>query len=275
MSRQLGVSRSGYYAWKHREPSCRAREDQELVQHIKEIHKESRGTYGSPRVLYDLKLRRFQVGRRRVARLMKENGITGTPPKPFKRTTDSKHDLGVADNVLNREFTVDAPDTAWATDITYVRTWEGWMYLAVVIDLFSRQVVGWSMATHMRTSLVAGALNMALGRRLPLPDMLHHSDRGSQYASHDYRELLRDNGIVCSMSRKGNCWDNAVAESFFATIKKELIHRRPWPTVRLAREAIAEYIEVFYNRKRRHSTLGYVSPAEFEKEFELEAELAA
>jgi len=275
MCRQLDVSSSGYYAWKHRKPSRRARDDEVLVQKIKQVHKESRGTYGSPRVLDDLKEDGFEVGRRRVARLMKENGITGTPPKPFKRTTDSKHDLAIADNVLNREFTVEAPDTAWATDITYVRTWEGWMYLAVVIDLFSRRVVGWSMATHMRTGLVTGALTMALGRRLPRRGMLHHSDRGSQYASHDYRDALRDNGIVCSMSGKGDCWDNAVVESFFATLKKDLIHRRPWPTVREARAAIADYIEVFYNRKRKHSTLGNVSPANYEKQFEQEVALAA
>ncbi len=210
------------------------------------------------------------------ARLMKENGITGTPPKPFKRTTDSKHKLDVADNVLNREFTALAPNTAWATDISYVRTWEGWMYLAVVLDLFSRRVVGWSMARHMRTGLVVGALKMALGRRVPAPNMLAHSDRGSQYASHDYRNELRSNGIVCSMSRRGNCWDNAVVESFFATLKKELIHRRPWQTVKAARAAIAEYIEVFYNRKRKHSTLGNICPVEFENKYsESECDLAA
>lgn len=275
MCRQLNVSRSGYYAFRNRKPSRRAQEDATLVQQIKVVHEESRGTYGSPRVLDNLKEHGFRVGRRRVARLMKENGITGTPPRPFKRTTDSKHHLGVADNVLNREFTVDAPDKVWATDITYVRTWEGWLYLAVVIDLFSRRVVGWSMATHMRTSLVTGALKMALGRRLPQADMIHHSDRGSQYASHDYRKALRDSGIACTMSRKGNCWDNAVVESFFASLKKELIHRRPWPKVRQAREAIAEYIEVFYNRRRKHSTLGYVSPAAFEDEFEQVTALAA
>ncbi len=275
MCRQLGVSRSGYYAWRTREPSPRAQEDEQLVQQIQQVHQQSRETYGSPRVLDDLKEQGFEVGRRRVARLMKENGITGTPPKPFKRTTDSKHDLAVADNVVNREFTVEAPDTVWATDITYVRTWEGWMYLAVVIDLFSRRVIGWSMATHMRTDLVMDALTAALGRRLPALNMIHHSDRGSQYASHDYREALRNNGIVCSMSRKGNCWDNAVVESFFATLKKDLIHRRPWPTVRQAREAIAEYIEVFYNRRRKHTTLGYVSPADFELLHEENAALAA
>ena len=235
MCEQLGVSRSGYYAWKHRKPSPRQQEDAVLKEAIKESHKESRGTYGSPRVLDDLKEAGFDVGRRRVARLMSEEGITGTPPKRFKRTTDSKHNHDIADNILDREFSVDAPDTVWATDITYVRTWEGWMYLAVVVDLFSRRIVGWAMATHMRTELVLRALDMALGRRAPVAGMHHHSDRGSQYASHDYRDALRENNIVCSMSRKGDCWDNAVVESFFATLKKELIHRRPWATVRSAR----------------------------------------
>jgi len=275
MCRQLEVSSSGYYAWKKRRPSRRAQEDAVLVEKIKQVHQESRGTYGSPRILDDLKEEGFEVGRRRVARLMQENGITGTTPKRFKVTTDSSHDFPVAANILERDFGQDAPDTAWATDITYVRTWEGWLYLAVVIDLFSRRIVGWSMATHMRAELALDALAMALGGRLPQPKMVHHSDRGSQYASHDYRDTLRDNGIVCSMSRKGDCWDNAVVESFFATLKKDLIHRRPWPTVRAARAAIAEYIEVFYNRKRKHSTLGYVSPAEFERQFEQEMAVLA
>jgi len=178
---------------------------------IKQSHTASRGTYGSPRVHDDLKEQGFKVGRKRVARLMHEQGITGETPKPFRRTTDSKHSLEVADNLLDRKFKVEAPDQAWATDITYVRTWEGWLYLAVVIDLFSRRVVGWSMATHLRTSLALGALRMALGRRLPRPGMLHHSDRGCQYASHDYRDALSEHHIVCSMSRKGDCWDKGYA----------------------------------------------------------------
>lgn len=275
MCKQLDVSRGGYYAWKKRPASARQKEDAVLVEAIKEVHEESRGTYGSPRILDDLKERGFEVGRRRVARLMAQESITGIPIKPYKQTTDSKHSHDIADNILDREFTVAAPDTAWATDITYVRTWEGWMYLAVVIDLFSRRVVAWAMTTDMRTGLVLSALDMALGRRCPVPGMLDHSDRGSQYASHDYRDALRKNNIVCSMSRKGDCWDNAVVESFFATLKKELIHRRPWPTAKAAREAIVEYIEVFYNRKRKHSTLGYVSPATFESSHEQEAALAA
>jgi putative transposase len=275
MCEQLEVSRSGYYAWCQRRPSRRQQRDEELVVYIKQSHAESRGTYGSPRVHDDLKEQGFEVGRKRVARLMREQGITGEAPKPFRRTTDSKHNLEVADNLLDRKFEVAAPDQAWAADITYVRTWEGWLYLAVVIDLFSRRVVGWSMATHLRTSLALGALQMALGRRLPHPGMLQHSDRGCQYASHDYRDALNEHHIVCSMSRKGDCWDNAVVESFFGTLKTELIHRKPWPSVKMARAAIAEYIEVFYNRRRKHSTLGYLSPAEFEKRFEQEAAIAA
>ena len=275
MCKQLGVSRSGYYASKRRGSSTRQREDAELVTHIKESHTKSRGTYGCPRVHDDLKDKGLQVGRKRVARLMRQEGLTGDAPKPFRRTTDSKHNLDVADNLLDRKFEVEAPDQAWVTDITYVRTWQGWLYLAVVIDLLSRRVVGWSTATHMKTSLVLGALKMALGHRLPRPGMLHHSDRGSQYASHDYRDALEKHNIVCSMSRKGNCWDNAVAESFFGTLKQELLHRRPWPSPQRARAAIAEYIEIFYNRQRKHSTLGYVSPVEFEKRFEQEAALAA
>src|SRR3989339_954621 len=231
MCQQLGVSRSGYYAWKKGEPSRHQQRDEELVVHIKKSHTESQGRYGSPRVLDDLKEKGFQVGRKRVARLMRQEGISGNAPKPFRRTTDSKHNLKVEDNILDWKFEVAAPNQVWATDLTYIRTWEGWMYLAVVIDLFSRRVVGWSMAIHMRTGLVLGALNMALGRRLPGPGMLHHSDRGSQYASHDYRKALDDHHIICSMSRKGDCWDNRVVESFFGTLKKKLIYRRPWPSI--------------------------------------------
>ena len=275
MCRNLNVSKSGYYAWAKHTPSQRAQEDAVLVNKISQVHKESRGTYGSPRVANDLQEQGLDVGRRRVARLMRENGISGRPQKLFKVTTDSNHEFPVADNVLERNFNQNAPDAAWVTDISYIRTWEGWLYLAVVIDVFSRRVIGWSMATHMRSELVQDALGMALGSRIPIPNMIHHSDRGSQYASNAYRDTLRQHGIVCSMSRRADCWDNAVAESFFATLKKELIHRRPWPTVAEARTAIAEYIEVFYNRKRKHSTLGYVSPVEFERRYHQDNRLAA
>lgn len=268
MCEQLDVTRGGYYAWKKRQRSERTQQDEVLKAAIKTSHERSRGTYGSPRIVDDLKEQGFEVGRRRVARLMREEGLTGTPVRPYKRTTDSKHNDDVADNLLERDFAVDAPNKAWATDITYVRTWEGWMYLAVVIDLFSRRVVGWATAAHMRTELALDALSMALGRRVPDAGLLHHSDRGSQYTSGAYRDALQAEGIVCSMSKKGDCWDNAVVESFFATLKKELIHRRPWATVTSARAAIADYIEFFYNSRRKHSTLGYLSPAAYERKHE-------
>ena len=264
MCEALEISRSGYYASLGREPSRRAKEDAELVAEIQEVHRASRGTYGSPRMHVELQAREFRVGRHRVARLMRENGITARFKRPFRRTTDSSHSLAVAPNHLDRNFTVDAPDKAWTTDITYVWTEQGWLYLAVVLDLFSRRVIGWSMAEHLRTELVLAALGMALGHRVPSHDLIHHSDRGCQYASHAYRDALATHGIKCSMSRKGNCWDNAVVESFFGTLKTELVHRTRWKTRLAARTAIFEYIEVFYNRKRRHSHLGYMSPVNYE-----------
>lgn len=265
MCKELGVTRAGYYAWRKRKPSQRKRDDEVLKKAIRASHEQSRGTYGSPRVLDDLLEQGFKVGLRRVKRLMCEDGLTGTPLKPYKQTTDSKHNDAVADNILDRDFTPEAPNQVWATDITYVRTWEGWMYVAVVLDLFSRRVVGWATAAHMRTELVLNALGMALGRRVPDAGLLHHSDRGSQYASAAYRDALSDNGIVCSMSRKGDCWDNAVVESFFATLKKDLIYRHPWATRKAAHAAIADYIEFFYNSRRKHSTLGYLSPVAYER----------
>lgn len=275
LCRAVGVSRSSYYAQQNRQPSNRQKENEELVVAIKKSHKESRKTYGGPRIARDLSEAGFKVGRNRVARLMRKEGITAHLGRKFRKTTDSAHSFPIAENLLDRNFEVDAPDKVWATDISYVRTWEGWMYLAVVIDLFSRRVVGWSMATHMRTELVHDALKMAIGLRHPGAGLLHHSDRGSQYASNDYRKALKDSGIICSMSRKGDCWDNSVVESFFGTLKTELIYRRPWPTIRSAKAAVAEYIEVFYNRKRRHSYLGYKNPAQFEIQFDMEAALAA
>lgn len=275
MCKALEVSRSGYYASIGREPSKRAREDAQILEEIQDAYAESRGTYGSPRIHVELQARDFQVGRHRVARLMRENGITARFKRPFRRTTDSDHSLAVAANHLDRNFTVDGPDKAWVTDITYVWTEQGWLYLAIVLDLFSRRVVGWSMAEHLRTDLVLGALNMALGQRVPSSALIHHSDRGCQYASHAYRDILAKHGIQCSMSRKGNCWDNAVAESFFGTLKTELVHRTRWLTRLAARTAIFEYIEVFYNRKRRHSHLDYISPVNYETLHESGHELAA
>lgn len=275
MCKQLEVSRSGYYAWEQRQPSQHEKRDEVLKVKIQESHKQSRGTYGSPRIHIDLKELGFHVGRKRIARLMKAQGIAGTPKKPYRATTDSRHNMPLAENILAREFNVDSLDKVWATDITYIKTWQGFLYLAVVIDLCSRRVVGWSMKTHLRTELVLNALRMACGRRQPTPGTIHHSDRGSQYASNDYQAELAKLAIICSMSRKGDCWDNSVVESFFATLKKELIYRHPLRSFKIARSAITEYIEVYYNRSRKHSTLGYMSPVDFEIMLEKEPALAA
>ncbi len=275
LCRVLAVSPSGFYAWCHRAPSRRRRDDGLLKLKIAAIYQRARGTYGSPRIHVELQEQGVRVSRKRVARLMSEVGLEGTPRKRFRRTTDSSHRHPIAANVLDRQFSVVAPNRVWATDITYVRTWEGWLYLAVIVDLFSRRVVGWALDTKLHTALVVEALDMALGLREPGQDLLHHSDRGSQYASTQYRELLEARKIRCSMSRRGDCWDNAVVESFFGTLKTELIDRRPWPTRRAAQDAIREYIEIFYNRQRRHSSLGYKTPAQFEELANLEILRAA
>jgi len=205
---------------------------------------------------------------------MRTAGLTARLTRRWRRTTDSAHGLPVAENLLARDFTAERPNQKWVTDITYIRTLEGWLYLAVVLDLYSRRIVGWSMASHMRTDLVMQALTMAVGNRLPDDALMHHSDRGSQYASFAYQDALRDHGISCSMSRRGECHDNAVAESFFGTLKTELVHRQTWPTRASARSAIHDYIELFYNRKRRHSTLGDRPPAEFEADYDKAADAA-
>jgi transposase InsO family protein len=267
LCRMLDVSRSGFYASQERGPSVRAAEDEKLAVAIAAAHKVGRGAYGSPRVHEELKEDGVAVSRKRVARIMSELGLEGRRKRPFKATTDSKHDLPVAENILDRKFEVAAPNVAWVTDITYVWTAEGWLYLAAILDLFSRRVVGLAMSEHIDRALVLEALRNAVGRRVPNAGLLHHSDRGSQYASGDYQDALDALGVVCSMSRKGNCWDNAVAESFFATLKTELVYTRRFATRAEAREAIFEFVEVFYNRRRRHSTLGYVSPMEFEMKF--------
>lgn len=275
MCRCLGVSPSGYHAWRTRAPSDRAKRDDQLRERIKAVHRTSRGTYGSPRVRVELAAEGFEVSRKRVARLMAQEGIVGRERRAFKKTTDSAHDDPIAVNVLGRDFETDAPDKAWVADITYIRTHAGWLYLAVVLDLYSRRVVGWSMAEHMRTELVLNALGMALGSRSPHPDgLVFHSDRGSQYAAAEYREALEDAGITCSMSRRANCWDNAVAESFFSTLKTELVYRVSLPTPAFAKTAIAEWIEVFYNGQRRHSSIGYVAPREHERRYYLNLEAA-
>lgn len=232
---------------------------------IQKVYERSRGTYGSPRVYQELKAQGQSVCENTVARLMKEHGIRSVVRRRFRvRTTDSAHAHPLAPNLLGRHFEQDLPDRAWAADITYVPTQEGWLYLACVIDLCSRKVVGWSMADHLRAELCTGALEMAIARRKPGEGLLHHSDRGVQYACGEYRELLENHGIRCSMSNKGDCWDNAVMESFFKTLKAELVYQNDYPTREQARRSIFEYIEVFYNRERRHSSLGYKSPAEFE-----------
>jgi putative transposase len=276
MCEVLDVSRSGYYAWCQRPLSLRSQENQKLSQQIEEIHQASRQTYGSPRIQLALQAQGFQVGRNRVIRQMHQLGINAQVKRQFVTTTDSDHELPIAENVLNRAFTTLEPDQSWVADITYVATEEGWLYLAVILDLFSRRVIGWSLAKptgrhkadHMRTDLVLTALESSLGQRIPsTAGLVFHSDRGGQYASHDYRAALKTAGITCSMSRRANCWDNAVAESFFGTLKTELVYRHTFQTRKEARTTIAEWIEVFYNRQRIHSSIGYVSPVQFEEDY--------
>lgn len=235
-----------------------------MVIEIELSHKASDRTYGSPRVHEDLQEQGIRCGRKRVARLMRENGIRAKQARRFKATTDSDHNDPVAPNLLDREFHVDVPDRVWVADLTYIWTREGWLYLAVILDLFSRRVVGWSMSKRITSQLTLEALSVALWSRKPSPGLLHHSDRGSQYTCGDYRDVLDEHGVLCSMSRKGDCWDNAVAESFFKTLKVERVNDRDYWTREEAQTDIIDYIERFYNRKRRHSYLGYVSPVEYE-----------
>lgn len=264
MCRALKVSSAGYYAWLSRPESPRARANRTLLAEIRIIHAESRCTYGSPSIWDALRKRDRGVGRHRVARLMRVAGIRAKTVMKWRATTDSSHKLPVAVNMLDRQFAVTTPNCVWAGDITYVWTDEGWLYLAVVLDLYSRAVIGWAMGSRLTANLAIDALTMALWRRKPATALTHHSDRGVQYAASDYQRLLGAHGICCSMSRKGNCWDNAVVESFFATLKKELVHHQRYASRVDAKQAIFEWMEVFYNRQRRHSTFGYRSPAEFE-----------
>ena len=261
----LAVSRSGYYAWRERPASRRQERREELVVKIQAAHLDNRKVYGSPRVYEVLAAQGTPVSENTVAKIMKKHGLQGRQKRKFvPRTTDSAHDRPIAPNVLGRQFTAQTPNRKWATDITYIPTEEGWLYLAGVIDLCSRRVVGWSMADHMRTELVSDALRMALAARRPGAGLMHHSDRGVQYASEDYQGLLARHRITVSMSGRGDCWDNAVIESFWATLKTELVHQEHYRTREEARRSIFEYIEVFYNRKRLHSSLGYLSPEAFE-----------
>ena len=265
LCRCLEVSRAGFYAWQRRKPCARLREDAALSVEIAASHTESRKNYGSPRILRDLQDGGRKVSRKRVARLMRQQGLAGRlRGRRFVKTTDSNHAFPIAANVLMREFEVPASNMVWATDITYVETAEGWLYLAAILDLFSRRVVGFAMSDTMTRELALEALRQALANRPERQDLIHHSDRGSQYASHDYRRVLEKAGITCSMSRRGNCWDNAVAESFFGTLKAELMQDRDFATRDEAIAAITEYIEEFYNPRCRHSSLGYVSPLMFE-----------
>jgi transposase InsO family protein len=261
----LEVSRSGYYAWLHRPISPRAVRRQELAVKIKIIHEENRRVYGSPRVCQALKAQGENVCQNTVAHIMQERQIRAKTKRKFvPRTTDSRHDQPVGQNVLDRQFHAELPDQKWAVDITYIPTAEKWMYLAGVMDLCSRKIVGWAMADHMQVELVSDALNMALMHRRPGQGLLHHSDRGVQYASDAYQHLLQSQGVVVSMSQKGNCYDNAAMESFWSTLKTELVHHEQYATQAEARASIFEYIEVFYNRKRLHSAIGYQSPEAFE-----------
>ena len=262
----LEVSRSGYYAWRDRPDSTRAERRKELAAKVRAVHEANRKVYGSPRVCAALRASGERGCENTVAKVMTQQRIRAKSKRKFvPRTTDSAHQRPVAGNRLAREFDAPRPDRKWAVDITYVPTGEGWLYLAGVIDLCSRKVVGWSMADHMRTDLVADALGMAIARRSPGEGLLHHSDRGVQYASEDYQRLLQSHGIECSMSGKGDCWDNAVMESFWGTLKTELVNHEHYATREQARASIFEYIEVFYNRRRLHSSLGYLSPEAFEE----------
>jgi len=260
----LQVSRSGYYTWRHRKPSLRSLDDERLKLRIVESHARSRENYGSPRVLQDLKDEGERVSRKRVARIMRENRLFSKQKRRFRATTDSTHQHPVAENILARDFKADAPNRKWAADITFIPTAEGWLYLAVVLDLYSRRIVGWSMGKRLDKGLVINALKMAIETRRPRQPLVHHSDRGCQYASNEYRELLEAHAIFASMSRRGNCWDNAVVESFFKTLKVELVYHRRYATRLEAQADIFEYIEVFYNRQRRHSALHYLTPVDFE-----------
>ena len=261
----LEVSKSRYYAWLKSKPSYHNKRDQELLVMIKSIHDDSRKIYGSPNVFKAIRKKGIKTSKKRVARIMRGNGLRGVQKRRFKVTTDSRHDYPVSPNILNRQFDVETPNTCWVSDITYIWTLEGWLYLSVIIDLYSRMVVGWAMASHMRAELVIDSLKMAVANRRPDEGLMFHSDRGVQYACNDFRTMLKDNKMIQSMSRKGNCWDNACAESFFATLKTEEVYRRKYQTREEARLSIFEYIAVFYNRRRQHYSLDFLSPDEYEK----------
>ncbi len=266
MCRVLDVSRSGYYAWRERPPSTREMADQKLLEKIKAVHKQSRGRYGSPRIYEALLQLEIRCSRKRVARLMRQHGIWGKRPRRRRRTTDSGHNLPVAPNRLQQDFSATAPNQKWCADITYIATGEGWLYLAIIIDLYSRLIVGWAIGDDLSRHLVLTAFRMATGRRRPGPGLIHHSDRGSQYASGDYQRMLAHWKMLPSMSGVGNCFDNAPAESWFATLKVECVDII-YETKEQARTELFEYMEVFYNRQRLHSKLDYLSPVAFEQQY--------
>ena len=266
MCRLLRVSTSGYYAWRVRPESPRAKSDRTLMAEIRRAHQESKGVYGSPRVHAELVSNNIGVGRHKVARLMRLARLRGCPKRRFRVTTQRDPSHPVAKNLLKQDFSTEAPDQRWVADITYIPTQQGWLYLAVVMDLYSRRIVGWSMSRWISRRLVLAALRMAIDARQLEGDLIHHSDRGSQYTSDDFRDELAKHGISCSMSGSGNCYDNAVIESFFASLKRERVNRVRYRTRDQARADIFDYIEVFYNRKRRHSYLGYISLEDFEQQ---------
>ena len=268
MCRALKVSKSGFYGWRDREPSARDQGDALLSQQIARIHRDSRETYGAPRIHFELRTLGVRCARKRVARLMRKAGLFGCGGRRRKVRTTLRSQIErtpPAPDLVKRNFTPEAPDRLWVADITYVRTWEGWLYLSFVLDTYSRRVVGWSMANHLKTELVLDAVNMAIYNRRPVPGLIHHSDRGSQYTSVEFGSRLKEAGLLPSMGSVADAYDNSLAESFVSTLKRELIHRHSWPNRQIARSAIFEYIEGFYNTRRRHSALGHLSPSEYEE----------
>lgn len=265
MCEVLEVSRGGFYSWLKRPESERSRVNRRLLSHIRVAFDRSRQSYGSPRLTDELKASGVSCGENRVASLMRQSGIRAVGKRKYRVTTHSKHNHPVAENLLNRQFSAGKPNAVWLSDITYIWTAEGWLYLAGVLDVYSRKLVGWSMDHRVTAELTLSALRQAINRRNVTPNLIHHSDRGSQYAAGEYQRLLKESGMICSMSRKGDCWDNAPMESFFATLKAELVNREQFKTRQEAKAKIFEYIEVFYNRQRRHSTLGNRSPVDFEQ----------
>jgi len=262
LCRVVGVAASGFYAWLRRGPSQRERQDRSLAERIAAVFAASRRTYGSPRVHAELRAEGIRVSRKRVARLMREGGLAATIRRRFPRTTNSDHGRPVAPNLLEQKFTAEQPDTVWLAAISYIATGEGWLYLAAIKDMATREIVGWSMSDSLEAGSACAALRMAIQRRQPPAGLIHHSDRGVQYAGSEYQKILTRHGLRCSMSRRGNCYDNAPMESFFGSLKNELVHRTTFPTRAAARQALFDYLEIFYNRRRRHSGIGFLTPAQ-------------